>query len=37
MDSNMIWIAILTLGMVALAVVQFLANQRKRRGKKQAH
>jgi hypothetical protein len=34
MDNGMIWIAILTLVMVGLAMVQFIANQRRRRNKK---
>ena len=34
MDNGMIWIGILTLVMVGLAMVQFVANQRKRRHKK---
>lgn len=37
MDSGMMWIGVLTLVMVGLAMVQFVANQRKRRGKKQVH
>lgn len=34
MDSNMMWIGILTVGMIGLAMVQFVTNQRKRRSKK---
>ena len=34
MDSNMMWIGILTVVMIGLAIVQFMANQRKRRSKK---
>lgn len=37
MDSGMMWIGILTIVMVGLAMVQFIANQRKRRNKKQSH
>jgi hypothetical protein len=34
MDSGMMWIAILTVAMIGLAMVQFVANQRRRRSKK---